>query len=278
MSTLISYEKKLCMSQLNVTHSSTANQFFFDISEGRTNAGFIYVVKGEVVVRSGNEQHKFSKGSLFYLPGGIRYTARWSGKEGIEYYGLYSVSKHYDTIAPDEFSLQEITPPWKNPSDNVIIKIFSLMESGQRINKVRAIGLYYSFYADMLSVMQQSNIKQLNSALVRAINLIDDKFSENIPISYIAQQCYISESRLYHLFQNELQVTPTAYRNERRIFHSTELLTNTNDSIEQIAFNVGFQSVTHFREVFRRFTGLSPAKYRSNFMQNKINVIKSNNN
>ena len=107
---------------------------------------------------------------------------------------------------------------------------------------------------------------------------MNDKFSENIPISYIAQQCYISESRLYHLFQNELQVTPTAYRNERRIFHSTELLTSTNNSIEQIAFNVGFQSVTHFREVFRRFTGLSPAKYRSNFMQNKINVIKSNNN
>ena len=276
MSTLISYEKKLCMSQLNVTHSSIASPFFFDVGKGRTNAGFIYVVKGEVVVRSGNEQRNFSKGSLFYLPGGIRYTARWSGKEGIEYYGLYSVAKHYDTIVPDEFALQEITIPWKNEGDNVIIKIFSLMETGERINKVRAISTYYSFYADMLSIMQQATVKQLNSALVRAIELIDEKFSEDIPISYIAQKCFISESRLYHLFQNELQVTPTAYRNERRIFHATELLTNTTDSIEQIAFSVGFQSVAHFREVFNRFTGLTPSKYRTSFISNKINVTQSN--
>jgi hypothetical protein len=141
MTTTISYEKKLCMTQLNVTHSSIAADKFFEAGAGRTNAGFIFVVKGEVEVRTTQETYRFEAGTLFYLPSKLPYTARWSGTTGIEYYGMYSASTRYDTEIPDEFALQSLQKPWTNDEDNVLRKIFELMATGERTQKIRAVGI-----------------------------------------------------------------------------------------------------------------------------------------
>ncbi len=251
------------MTQLNVTHSSSANERFFDVDAGRTNAAFIYVVKGEVEVRSTRDRQRFCAGTLFYLPSGLRYAAKWSGKDGIEYYGMYSVSRHYDTSTPDEFALQEIEKPWKNEADNVIRNIFELMATEERIKKIHAVAAYYEFYANAIPRMRPAEPVRHNPALLRALDILDAHYAENLSVAELAQECFISESRLYHLFQHELQLTPVAYRNELRIRAAAELLKNREISVEAIAAEIGFQSAAHFREVFRSFTGLSPSEYRA---------------
>jgi len=41
------------------------------------------------------------------------------------------------------------------------------------------------------------------------------------------------------------------------------LLLNRNLRVSEIAYEVGFQSLTHFNRVFKRILGVSPTKYRT---------------
>ena len=56
---------------------------------------------------------------------------------------------------------------------------------------------------------------------------------------------------------------------EERIRLSCKWLTQTTRSIEDIAFDTGFSSRSHFCTVFKAYTGVSPLKYRNSQLKNK---------
>ena len=47
-----------------------------------------------------------------------------------------------------------------------------------------------------------------------------------------------------------------------RVEKAKSLLPNPNLRISEIAYDIGFQSLTHFNRVFKRITGQSPTSYR----------------
>ena len=54
----------------------------------------------------------------------------------------------------------------------------------------------------------------------------------------------------------------TNYLSRLRIEKAKNLLLNPNLRVSEIAFEVGFQSLTHFNRVFKKVLGLSPTDYR----------------
>ena len=81
-------------------------------------------------------------------------------------------------------------------------------------------------------------------------------------MSDVAKKCLVSESTLYHLFQNELGQTPVRFLNSIKINVAIEYLENSNYSVSDISRMVGFNSENHFRKVFAEFTGTTPLKFR----------------
>ncbi|MFM8414735.1 MAG: helix-turn-helix transcriptional regulator [Planctomycetota bacterium] len=55
--------------------------------------------------------------------------------------------------------------------------------------------------------------------------------------------------------------------NRRRVRRTLELLQWPTESLASIAHEVGFASQSHFTRVFSRLTGMTPAKYRRQFMR-----------
>ena len=54
----------------------------------------------------------------------------------------------------------------------------------------------------------------------------------------------------------------TEYVSRVRIENAKNLLLNPNLRISEIAYQVGFQSLTHFNRVFKKVAGESPTEYR----------------
>src|SRR6266542_4089016 len=67
------------------------------------------------------------------------------------------------------------------------------------------------------------------------------------------------------LFRNSTGVTFTEYLTRVRIERVKELLANPNLRISEIAFQAGFQSLTHFNRTFLKLTGESPTEFRQRF-------------
>ena len=257
------YQKKLCMTELHIAKVAFSADHYFDAGMGQINSTFIYVIKGKVAINSISKKIEASSGELLFIPEGIRYTALWSGSPEIEYYSLRIISKKVDiTDSAGVYALQKIEYPGAKRTAEVFNEIYRLFSTEERVKMIRALGHYYIFYADILPHLISEPPSKHNPALICAIKYIDTNYADDFSTAALAAYCHVSESRLYHLFCEELNTTPTKYRTEVRTERAASELRTTSLSIEEIARRNGFNSASYFRETFKAQTGLPPTEYR----------------
>lgn len=255
--------KKLCMTEFGAQHSSFSGSYYYDAGAEKPNASFVYVTKGSVILSSIQKRFEIGTGSLFYIPEGARYSAVWTGSPDIEFYSMHIISRSHDaSMAAGNYALQQLAALSTPETGKLIEEIFRLMETGDRLNKIRALSLYYNFYAEALPYLQTEQSEDKNPVLWTAVELIEKEYRQNAPIAELASRCCVSESRLYHIFREGLNTTPIRYRNEIRIERAAHLLRSTNIPVDAVGEQVGFNSLTYFRETFKQYTGLTPGDYR----------------
>ncbi|MCI8388433.1 MAG: helix-turn-helix transcriptional regulator [Clostridiales bacterium] len=262
------YTKKLCMTELCAEYAqycnnlSLRNSHYFDADSGRADSCVGYIVKGILKLKTIGKILEINEGSLFYLPEGIRYNATFEGSPEIEFYNLRIISKRPDAAVTERYSMMRIDELSTLETGQRIADIYRLISSDERVDKVRAIGLYYSLYADILPHLQSEPPIQYNPAVISAIEYIEANFTSDFSMETLAQYCCVSVSRLHHLFRSELGTTPIKYRSELRIEKAVCLLRDRTLSLGDIAERSGFNSPEYFREQFRALTGLTPSEYR----------------
>jgi YesN/AraC family two-component response regulator len=99
--------------------------------------------------------------------------------------------------------------------------------------------------------------------LVRqAMAYIHEHYAEPVSRADLARHVALSEDYLTACFRKELGVTPITYVNRYRVKQAKQLLTDTDQSVTEIALEVCFSDSGYFSRVFRREVGLSPEAYR----------------
>ena len=100
---------------------------------------------------------------------------------------------------------------------------------------------------------------------VRIVSYIEAHLREpNLSPGRIAQACRITARYLHHLFTSEAE-TVTQYIQRRRLEECARALIAApvrGRLVTEIAFDYGFNSLTHFGRVFRNQYGLTPSEYR----------------
>jgi AraC-like DNA-binding protein len=117
-------------------------------------------------------------------------------------------------------------------------------------------------------VANQLSLKAANAeppSVTKARQFIDDHHRDDIALSQIARAVNMSTFYFCKTFKKATGMTFTDYLSRVRIEKARELLINPNARVSEIAFEVGFQSLTHFNRVFRRVLGQSPSAYRTAF-------------
>ena len=130
------------------------------------------------------------------------------------------------------------------------------------IGSIRALGMYYAFYASVLPYLKAEQPVSYSPAVLAAIAFIEEHYAQNQSVAELAEACFVSESRLYHLFRKEMGISPIKYRNEIRVEKAANELRKRNKQISDIAFECGFNSMTYFYEVFKAHTGMKPSEYQ----------------
>jgi AraC-like DNA-binding protein len=111
-------------------------------------------------------------------------------------------------------------------------------------------------------------IRELEACLERpqirkARAIVEERFREpELRLSDAAVAAGISVAHFSHVFHKETGVPFSSYVQSRRIEEAKRLLAETDQTITEICFECGFNSLTHFNRVFRRGEGCSPRQYR----------------
>ena len=96
----------------------------------------------------------------------------------------------------------------------------------------------------------------------RAKEFIENHKSDPISLSEVARALNVSTFYFCKLFKKATGINFTEYLSRLRIEKAKNLLLNPNLRVSEIAYEVGFQSLTHFNRVFLRIVGRSPTAYR----------------
>src|SRR5689334_24765132 len=106
------------------------------------------------------------------------------------------------------------------------------------------------------------DVEDLNRRLLRARDAMDRAYAEPLDVRAVAAVAHISPAHFSRTFRAVFGETPHRYLQRRRVERSMFLLRETDRSVTDICFDVGFSSLGTFSRTFRVIVGETPSGYR----------------
>jgi AraC-like DNA-binding protein len=96
----------------------------------------------------------------------------------------------------------------------------------------------------------------------KARKLIEERSSEELPLTRVAKSVNISANYLSEKFKQVTGINFVNYLTRVRVEKACSLLRDSNERVSEIAFAVGFQSLSQFNRAFKKLLRKSPTSYR----------------
>jgi AraC family transcriptional regulator of arabinose operon len=109
-----------------------------------------------------------------------------------------------------------------------------------------------------------SKLLENSNKLDLSINYLHSNYKKNITVSELADLAGFCVSRYINLFKKITGSTPKDYLIKFRLQKSKELMRDTNLTLRQISFIVGFEDQLYFSRVFKKYEGVCPSQCRYN--------------
>ena len=140
-------------------------------------------------------------------------------------------------------------------------------------DKYNAIVRLLAFFADQLSALSNQLMTEKNNAepplVLKARDYIDKHKTEELSLTDVAKAAGASVFHFCKVFHKATGLKFTDYVARVRLEDARTRLLNPNLRISEIAYDVGFQSLTQFNRTFKRVFGQSPSEFRSRVSSRK---------
>lgn len=245
-------------------------RYLFSAERGRVLDEYqlLYITQGKGVFSSDSyRKTEIKGGNMFLLFPGEWHSYRPNIVTGWDEYWIGFKGVNIDTRIQHGFFSKD------NPVFNVGIRedIVQLYKQAIEVAKEQGTGfqqLMAGVVNHLLGLAYSQNkhasfedlrvTKQINRAKI----IMCETFKTNIKPEEVAQQVNMSYSWFRRIFKQYTGFAPSQYLLELRLQRSKELLTNTDLTSQEVAFDVGFENSDYFCTVFRKKIGVAPIKYR----------------
>ena len=191
-------------------------------------------------------------------------------------FDMNSLTRAYTIIAPflQKIDHQEILIYYhfgKEQTDAVhaIDDIFEAFETRENGFEMTVIGQFYHFFGIVFgehyyleSVDRHRRDCRRVIQLKQVVDFIEKNYSRQLTLEELAGAVSMSPRYFCRFFSEMTHQTPMDYVNRQRIEQASIELTTTGKSVTEIAFDSGFNDLSYFIRIFRKYKGVSPGKYR----------------
>lgn len=184
-------------------------------------------------------------------------------KSRVLFQNIITLAKQYDPLKALEYSQLKTSSISENEK-TAFIKYISSIRSVDIPTDVNDLD---SLIKEIINRFSNNNAS--DSIAERALRYISEHYLEyDLSLSKIAESLDISQEHLSREFKEYSGIGFKAYLQNIRIEKAKKLLTDTNKSSSEIANTVGYSSVSHFKQIFKKSTGHSLAEYRNGRRKN----------
>jgi len=139
-------------------------------------------------------------------------------------------------------------------------RVLSAKQYHSVIQLLRIFGQHLSIVANQL-VFRTEHAEA--PSIAKAREFIMANHTEDLSLAAVAKAVHMSTFYFCKQFKKATGLSFTSYLGRVRVEKAKQLLLNPHTRISEVAYEIGFQSLTHFNRVFRKLTGESPTAYRA---------------
>jgi AraC-like DNA-binding protein len=110
--------------------------------------------------------------------------------------------------------------------------------------------------------------------LEQARTLMDTDYARPLELDELARAAHLSRYHFLRAFRRAYHATPHEYLTRKRIARAKELLAESELTVTEICFEVGFASLGSFSNLFHQVVGWSPSIYRARAWEMRRNPLK----
>lgn len=250
----------------------------------------IYLVtKGSAFVEFGGKRHLLTPGHLYLIPA---FTTHYDISHGLfEHYYIHFIDTSQlvldlyhkyelpfeieaednletffrDIIAnfPD-YALRHSLPSTYDNSSTIVrsLQDFESLPVGKRMLLNGEIHIMLAHFF----MKARERMSVTDDRISKALWLIERNLAKAPSLDSLAAGALLGKERFIRLFKQQTGQTPTAYIINQKITKAQVMLSSRKYTVKEVAFGVGFDSVSYFGRQFKKVTGMSPLRFA---MQNR---------
>ncbi|KQY87983.1 AraC family transcriptional regulator [Paenibacillus sp. Root52] len=241
------------------------------------------VTKGTLVIQVNGIDHELKTGQAILINKGILHVTTQLSHDG-EYVSFNFPEKLLAFHADSTMEEKYVLPYTRSSFVSVVIadnaewekQALDMLWNMRRVfnrNKdwgweyeisIMTVQLWFNLISN-LSLPQEDapkHAKRQQERLQLMLSFIHQNYSNPITLREIADIAHLSISECTRSFKKTVHMTPYEYLIKYRIKKSCELLVSSDDTITEIAGNVGFNHVNHFIQSFKKDQGRTPKGFR----------------
>lgn len=255
-------------------------------------------VKGNIYLQEGATKYTLHPGDILLLYPGLNHFGYKNSNTGDSFYWLhFIVQSDFEILSQEDFkpamTLMKNNPFIRMNEDKIILPKFLSDVNSDRITVLihQLLHVYKSPYytkkmADFITSsllieitneymlkMNEDAVENLNSKMSKILNWIKINSHTNFRIEKMADELSYNKDYLSRYFKKNMGMSIKDYLVFLRLNLAKKYIFETNLTIKEIAYKVGFNDYNYFIKVFKKQEGITPAHFRNTYFNLNYNNI-----
>ena len=263
----VGYKKILPDEKITPTEKGKNLKFHF--KKGRISDEFklIYITSGKGIIHFENSvDTEIAKGKILIIKPQQKYEYYHINKtEWKEYFIRFEANSMYYHLINSLFGegRQVIDVGFNEELIRLLQRAIDVVKNKLEHTQVYLSGMLLHILGLIISESKNVAIsKREIQAIEQAKVIMNENVLTEISLQEIASCLNMSYTTFRKNFRKYADISPAKYLSELRLNKAKQLLTETTDSIKEIAYKLQFTSVEHFGTIFKKVTGMTPRDFR----------------
>lgn len=239
---------------------------------------FMYIIRGKARVSINDRDYDAGPNSMLAISNLEKH--HWKTlKLPFERYCIMFKPEYFQTVVPDQvlasvfrnrpnsfIHLLQLTQDDSNQLLNLVHQMEEEIRTEKPYWEMNLRSLFQSFiitlYRNYRSFFPVPSINKTTALILEIQKYIESNCENEITLVDTAQKYYIDRYYLSHQFKAVTGFSFKEYLILQRIAKAKDLICFSSENITEISLSSGFNNVSHFIRIFKKYEGITPYQYR----------------